>query len=169
MRRKALAVLIGITVISAGLLTSCGTSRSARPGPSRSPSHEGPASGARSPSRLSATPSAGSPTTTFSLRFTAPAASGRVGGSRLGYTLSLTGPGAVECIGARSLPVPATTRNAPTQIELAPGRLGGRWCAGTYTTRVVELETPVCAPGTMCPQFVRLVGTVATARFRVKR
>jgi hypothetical protein len=102
------------------------------------------------------------------MRFSAPASSGRVGSLRLGFSLSLTGPVAGGCISAREVSVPNTTKGAPVQIALDPGRLGGVWCLGTYTARVFELETPFCAPGNICPQFVRVLGIVGTASFRVR-
>jgi hypothetical protein len=163
MRRKALAalILLGIAAVPAISLAGCG---SAQPGPGAKRS-----AGANPAEHgLSVTPSSGSPTTTFSLRFTALASSGAVGGSRIGYTLSLTGFGGTGCIGARSVPTPAATKGEPVTITLDPAHLGGTWCTGTYTARVVEVETPVCTAGMMCPQFVRVIGTVASATFRVE-
>jgi len=144
-------------------LASCGTD-SGKPGLSASSSSGG---GSAKPG-LSVTPTAGSPTTTFSLSFTAPASSGVTAHSRLGYTLGLTGPTKAGCIDARSVQVPAVTKGEPVPITLDPAQLGGTWCSGTYTARVVELVTPVCTTGMLCPQFVRLVGTVGTATFRIE-
>lgn len=164
MRRPALAalILLGVAVVPAVSLAGCAT-KSATSGQRTSSS---PGGGARP---LSVSPDAGGPTTTFSLRFTAPATAGVTGASRLGYTLSLTGSRPVAgCIGARSEPVAAATKDVPVPITLDPARLGGTWCSGAYTARVIESVGPACAPGTMCPQFVRVVGTVGTATFRVR-
>lgn len=167
MRRNALAalILLGIAAVPAISLAGCATesARTGRRASSTSSSDQGSPKGA-----LSIDPSAGSPRTTFSLRFTAPASSGVTGTFRLGYTLSVTGPGDPGCIGARSLQVASAIKDVPLPISLDPIRLGGTWCPGTYTARVVEVVSPVCTAGMMCPQFVRVVGTVATVKFRVK-
>ncbi len=63
--------------------------------------------------------------------------------------------------------VGAATKGLPVSVALDPARLGGAWCAGVHTARVIEIETPVCNPGTMCPQYVRVIGTVGVARFTV--
>jgi hypothetical protein len=165
MTRRALAalILLGLAAVPAVSLAGCAT-KSAQSGQTTT---SRPGDGAARP--LSVSPSAGGPTTTFSLRFTAPASAGVTGNSRLGYTLSLIGPRQVgRCIGVRSEPVPAATKGVPLPITLDPAHLGGSWCTGAYTARVVELVGPACAPGTVCPQFVRVVGTVGTATFRVQ-
>lgn len=163
MKRDALAAvtLLGIIAVGAVSLAGCGNQASSSDATTRSTT--GVAS-----HRLDVTPPTGGPTTTFSMRFTAPASSGFTGRSRLGYTLGLTAPAGSRCIGARSVQVPAAIKGEPVPITLDPSRLGGKWCPGTYTARVVELVAPACAARTMCPQFLRVVGTVATAAFRVE-
>jgi hypothetical protein len=42
------------------------------------------------------------------------------------------------------------------------------WCAGTYVGQVEEIAAPVCAKGTACPAFVRLVATIGRLRFTVR-
>ena len=59
------------------------------------------------------------------------------------------------------------TAGREVSVTLDPARLGGLWCQGDYTARVLELQTPVCTPGEMCPQFIRVVGVVASGSFRV--
>lgn len=117
-------------------------------------------------SRLSVSPVRGGPATRFALRFVAPASSGPAGSSRVGFTLSLSGgSGGGGCIGARSVAVPAATRGLPVTVALDPSSLGGAWCPGAHTARVIEVQGPICNPGTLCPQYLRVVGTVGEATF----
>ncbi|MGH2869673.1 MAG: hypothetical protein ACRDNK_19165, partial [Solirubrobacteraceae bacterium] len=117
---------------------------------------------------LTVTPTHGGRTTRYSLRFVAPASSGPSAGSRLSFTLSLSGGSATGgCIGPRTVAVPAATKGLPVTIALNPAALGGSWCPGTHTARVVEVQGPVCNPGTMCPQYLRVVGTVGETTFTV--
>lgn len=115
---------------------------------------------------LSVTPASGGPRTRFGLRFTAPASSGQRGAYRVGFTIALTG-GAGGCIGSRSVPVVPVQKGATVSIPLEPTALGGRWCPGAHRALVVEFEGPVCRPGMMCPQFLRLLGSVGEATFTV--
>ncbi len=117
---------------------------------------------------LVVTPGAGAPATVFAFRFRAPASSGAVGATtRVSYLLSVLGPSRSGCLAARSSPVPDVAKDSDVSIALDPAKLGGSWCPGGFQAQVSELQTPVCPLGTMCPQFVRLVGVVARTRFRV--
>ncbi len=165
MRRNALAALVpvGIAAVLAISLASCGqASTSSSSAGASSSTNAGP------PAReLTVTPSTGGPTTTFSLRFIAPASSAVGSASKIGYTLGLAAPSGSACVASRSIQIPAATKGDPVSVALDPTRLGGTWCQGTYKARVLELQTPVCPPGAMCPQFVRVIETVGTARFMV--
>ncbi len=117
---------------------------------------------------LIVTPGAGAPATVFAFRFRAPASSGAVGATtRVSYLLSVLGPSRSGCLAARSSPVPDVAKDSDVSIALDPAKLGGSWCLGSFQAQVSELQKPVCPPGTMCPQFVRLIGVVARTRFRV--
>jgi hypothetical protein len=59
------------------------------------------------------------------------------------------------------------TAGARGHLRLGPTELRGHWCSGRYAVRVTELSRPFCATGTVCPQFVRVVAVVGTARFLV--
>ncbi|MGI9185778.1 MAG: hypothetical protein ACR2GZ_12620 [Solirubrobacteraceae bacterium] len=158
MRRQALTALMRrwITVVVwAGAigLAGCGSTTS---------------SSTSSSGALTVTPTQGGPTTRFSLRFIAPASSGPSGGSRLSFTLGLSGGRASgDCPGPRTVAVPTATKGRPVTIVLNPVSLGGAWCPGPHTARVVEVQGPVCNPGTMCPQYLRVVGTVGETTFTV--
>jgi len=108
-----------------------------------------------------------SPASAVTLRFRATAGSGRQGTFVIDYTLDVAGPVRAGCVGAHSEGLPVAGKGAVLSVTLVPATLGGSWCAGAFTARVVETERPYCAPGTMCPQFIRLLGTVARAGFRV--
>ncbi|MGB9185630.1 MAG: hypothetical protein WCB67_16365 [Solirubrobacteraceae bacterium] len=184
MKRQALTALMRrwLTVVvsagAVGLAAGCGsatsssshsasggtgtsTSATTSASTTTSASSTGPSAGA-----LTVTPARGGPTTQFSLRFIAPASSGSSAGSRVSFTLSLTG-GSGNCIGPRTVAVPAATKGQPVTIAVAPASLGGTWCPGTHKARVVEVQGPVCNPGTMCPQYLRVVGTVGETTFSV--
>jgi hypothetical protein len=166
MKRHGLAALrlTAIAVAVAVPLASCGSAVSSL----QSGTSAGAGTGAAQHG-LTVDPRTGNPLTTFTLRFIAPAATRRIGHSRFGYVLSLTSVGGPGCLAARSIAVAAARRGELIPVTLDPRRLGGIWCLGSYTARVVEVETPVCAPGNMCPQFVRVVGTVGSTTFRVVR
>ena len=108
-----------------------------------------------------------SPASAVELSFREPVAGGREGTVLVDYTLSVAGPVRSGCVGLHSEQLPVARKGAVVSVKLVPAKLGGSWCAGTFTARVVETERPFCRPGTMCPQFIRLVGTIAKISFRV--
>ena len=57
--------------------------------------------------------------------------------------------------------VPVAHRGQRVHVRVDPFALGGRWCTGRYTGKIIELQTLVCPTGTMCPTYVRPLGTVA--------
>jgi hypothetical protein len=94
--------------------------------------------------------------------FTAPATAGRHGPSLLSFALAVAGPRHAVCLGPRTAVIPRAVKGARASVQL-----GGTWCVGGYVARVEEFARPFCKPGQMCPQYVRLVGTVAAGQFRV--
>jgi hypothetical protein len=113
------------------------------------------------------TPAAGGPATRFVISFTAPAKTGVVGSIRLrdevSATMTSTSPG---CQSSASKFVSVARRGQHIQVLLDPAKAGGRWCAGLFTGKVLELQTPVCPPDSMCPMYVR-IRTLGTFSFRV--
>jgi hypothetical protein len=164
MRRPALAALTRLAVATASVLwlVGCGSATPAQPSASSTST-----ASSSTQSRLTVSPSTGAPTTTFTLHFKAPASSGKLGHTQLGYTVSLSGPAGAGCLSARSVGLPTALKDTPIPVVLDPAKLGRTWCTGTHTARAVELQTPICSPGTMCPDFIRVVGTVGTVTFRV--
>lgn len=146
----------GAAVGLSAVLAACGTAASTRTSASARPAVP-----------LTVSPAVGRPGTVFQLRFIVPAASGVRAGTQRGFELGVRGPQKAGCLGSRTVPVPSAAAGTALDIPLDPARLGGRWCAGSYLARVDEVERPVCAPGMMCPQFVRVVRTVGQVTFRV--
>jgi len=108
------------------------------------------------------TPAVGGPGTIFVVSFTAPVRTGVIGSIRLRNEFTATSSSASRgCLGHVSAPVPDARRGQRVRVRLDPKALGGRWCAGRYRGSVLELQTAVCPRGTMCPTYVRLVGSVA--------
>jgi hypothetical protein len=122
--------------------------------------------GASAKHGLSVTPASPRPTSSLRFRFTAPDSSGRHGQTQTGYTLIITGPQRRGCVGVRSDQLPAVSRGELVTVNVNPAR-DGHWCTGSFMARVQELARPVCAAGTMCPQFVRLIATVGEVRFSI--
>jgi hypothetical protein len=152
---KPLAVLVaaGIATVSAISLAN-------------GDSGSGPSAGSGSRG-LTISPSSGGPATAFSLSFTAPDSTGRSGNTSLAYDVAAAGPSGAGCLPTASAGAPPATKGGQVSVTLDPARLGGQWCPGTYTVKVTEIQRPVCLPGTMCPQYIRVVANVATGTFRV--
>jgi hypothetical protein len=151
--------------ISAGvtlalLLVACGGSGSS---PStRSSSTTTASAGAPPVGHLSLTPTAPTPSSRVTFSFEAPAGSGHQGASLLSFVLSVAGPRRSGCLGSRTAVVAHVLKGMTARV-----RLPGTWCVGSYRAVVQEFARAYCTPGQMCPQFVRLVATVARTTFRV--
>jgi hypothetical protein len=130
--------------------------------------------------KLGVAPSAGVGTTTFTVRFTAPNASGSTGTAGLShrYSVTATGPqGASGCVDSLALAPLASRPGQRVAVRLAPGRLGGQWCAGRWSGRVVEMSRPICGPipagsarsaMVACPMFI-VIRWLGVFDFRVGR
>lgn len=165
-RNRPLALLgAGVALGLAGCGSAGRSSTAGPPGTATSPSAS--VTSSATAGGIMITPHRGSPRSFFAVTFVAPASSEPVGRSRTGYTVSLTGASGAGCVGVRSLSVPAATQGLAVTVQLDPRALGGSWCPGMHTARVIEIETPVCDPGTMCPEYVRVIGTVGEASFTV--
>jgi hypothetical protein len=102
-------------------------------------------------------PAVGGSRTTFLVSFAAPVRTGVVGSKRLRDELSVvTTSAAGGCLAQASALVPDARRGQQMRVHLDPERLGGRWCAGVFRGRLLELQTAVCPPGTLCPTYVRI-------------
>lgn len=154
------AVRTALTLVAVAMtVTACGTRGTSPAVSSGTVAHPGAAG-------LTISPATGGPDATFTVAFTARDASTEINGARTGYTVAVTG-GRGSCLGDRSVQAAAAAAGSPLTVALDPGKLGGRWCAGAHSVRVLEVQTPVCPPGSMCPQYVRVIATLGTARFTV--
>lgn len=112
-------------------------------------------------------PAAAHPRSEVTFAFTSRDATGVHGKIQLSYSLSVAGPAGQGCVGAREAPTPKAGAHQRTAVTLGPKELGGDWCPGTYTARVIELQRAACNTSAPCPQYIRVVGIVARGRFRV--
>jgi hypothetical protein len=126
--------------------------------------------------KLRVTPATGTPTSTFTFAFRAPAASGRsaVGGMLRHYDVSASGPaGASGCRDYLSLVPTATRTGERLRVRLKPPGAGARWCVGEWSGTVDEVAVPACGPVVaragriMCPQYIELLARLGTFEFRV--
>lgn len=147
--------LVATALTTAFVLTACG-------GTAHHVSHTATSHAGSSAGRLSIRPPAPTTASRMTFAFTARATSGRHGPSELSFVLTLAGPRHAGCRGAWTAPVPHAVRGRTASVVLGAG-----WCSGAYTARVQEFARPFCRSGQMCPQYVRLIGTVATASFRI--
>jgi hypothetical protein len=150
MKRTALTVVVLAAIVAVAVysVASGGSGDAVQPALVVGATHTGPASA-------------------VTLSFRSAASSGHQGALLVDYTLSVSGPVRSGCVGVHSEPLAAARKGSTVSVKLVPAALGGRWCAGTFRARVIETERPFCKPGTLCPQFVRLIGTVAGTSFRV--
>ena len=121
------------------------------------------------PGSLSVSPAAPTTSSEITFSFTAPVASGVHGRHEIDYSLSVLGPARPGCVGAHESGSPQVARGAQARITLGPAELQQPWCAGRYSARLLELSSAHCTGSTPCPQYVRVVGVVGTARFTVRR
>jgi hypothetical protein len=107
-------------------------------------------------------PTTGTPASSFVVSFTSPDRTGVIGSKRLLDKLTAVSVTPKKgCLAQVESSVPVARRGQRINVRLDPFALGGRWCTGRYMGKIVELQTLVCPPGTMCPTYVRLLGTVA--------
>ena len=171
MRHHAHVVLI----VSILVLASAGCGRASSPestagapaGTAGTVSRPGAAGTVPRPVPLRVSPAVGGPSTRFTFGFRAPAARVAATGTATSLSLSVVGAPGSGCVAARSLALRSPAPGVEVRAAIGPAQLGGRWCAGGWTARAVELERAVCAAGQVCPQFIRVVAVAGPARFRV--
>jgi hypothetical protein len=116
---------------------------------------------------LTVTPAKPHATSNITFSFTAPTRAGIVGKVIDSFSLSVTGPAGANCKGSHEQPGSPVAKGATERISVGPAQLGANWCVGLYTARVFELQQAYCKPGVLCPQYVRLAGTVAKTSFTI--
>ncbi len=113
---------------------------------------------------LKVTPAAGGRSTTFTVSFVSPSRTGIVGSRRLRDEISVSaGSVSAGCQATRQAMLPNLRKGEHAQIKLA----ASNWCTGTYKGRLLQLQSIVCPPGAMCPQYIRLT-TLGTFSFTVR-
>jgi hypothetical protein len=107
-------------------------------------------------------PASGTPTSTFVVSFVSPSRTGVIGSKRfLDKLTAVSAQHGNGCLPQVESSVAKARKGQRISVRLVPNVLGGRWCTGRYTGKIIELQTLVCPPGAMCPAYVRLIGTVA--------
>lgn len=111
-------------------------------------------------------PATGLQSTRFTVSFTAPDSSGRVGALERAYQVTAAAGQAAGCASRVTVRVPRTRAHARVQVVLVPS---GKWCVGEFSGRVVESQGPWCPRRAMlCPKFVSSVRTLGRFTFRVQ-
>jgi hypothetical protein len=114
-------------------------------------------------------PAVGTPHTRFAVDFQTPGALRVTGGLSNRYLLTASDRRQRGCASNLSASVVSVRQGMRLKLTLAPAGADGAWCPGTFKGRIVAYQTPLCGPLRMCPQFIRVVGTVGRLSFRVKR
>jgi hypothetical protein len=122
--------------------------------------------------RVSISPSAGKPTTTFVVRFRAPSATSTA--LHRHYELYASGARATRCTSSITMALGATSQGSQVRAAIRPKGRHGSWCAGKFSGRIVEYFTIPCVPiqpiaQIVCPEIVIAPQTIARFSFRVKQ
>jgi hypothetical protein len=116
---------------------------------------------------LSVSPAVGSPHSVIHFSITPSYRLGAHGNQDISAALSVTGPQEPGCVGVHQEPLSAPPTGQETMVSVGPAQIGGSWCPGTYSARVVVLERPKCGAGQMCPQFIRVLAAIGPVSFRI--
>jgi hypothetical protein len=113
-------------------------------------------------------PASGAPSATFMVSFVVPTQTGVKGSVRTRDQVTASASAtAGGCTGSTLELAPVAARGSLVHVSLRPAR-GEHWCTGTFTGKVLELQTPVCPPRSLCPMYERL-RTLGTFSFSVRR
>lgn len=116
---------------------------------------------------IQVTPAYGPPSGTFTLSFVTPARTGVFRSVRTRDEVTASNPAAAAGCDASALQlVPDAKRGLLVHVAVHPVT-GTLWCKGSFRGKVVELQTPVCPPRSMCPMYQRL-RTLGTFTFSVR-
>jgi len=118
---------------------------------------------------VSVKPASGSSTTHFRISFTAPQATGAVGGGNI-YRITASDPrsGGGKCMSSTSAVAPPTLAGATVRVTLAPPA-HKPWCAGTFRGQVWSVLFPPCPVGKACPAILPQPRMVGKFTFQVRR
>lgn len=179
-RTRACLTVIAAALALAASLTGCAqssdTTSTGAPGaappssstPTTSTTGSGTTTGTPSTSHaLGVTPTVGSSHSTVHFSFTSPQSTGPEGGTLISTALSVVGPHGAGCIGVHQQALSSEPAGQTVDVAVGPTQLGGSWCPGSYTARVVITARPKCGQGMMCPQFIRIVAVLGPTTFRI--
>jgi hypothetical protein len=161
------AVLCGCAASSNTTSSSSGAAGAGPPSSTTSTTSSGATTPHGGPSALSVSPAVGSAHSVVRFSFTSPERSGPQGATQISDSLSVIGPHRPDCVGVHQEALPSEPAGAMVSAAVGPAQLGGPWCAGTYTARVEVVARPVCGPGMMCPQFIRVIAVLGPVTFRI--
>jgi hypothetical protein len=126
--------------------------------------------GLRTP--VAVTPAHGTPTTTFTIRFKTPFATGSTRGFRSWEIASVAGHGQTSpsCLGIMAVQLrPAAAHH---RVSVSLQALAKPWCTGKYTGAITLYRSIVCNPGpvsrrTACPDIAFAPQPIGHFRFTV--
>lgn len=160
---------LGLAIATALALAACGSSATTSTGGAGSPgsaSSSSTTTATPTGHQLSVQPAAVGVTSTVTFGFSAPVSSGRQGSTIISYAMGIAGPHRTGCVALHQAVVDAR-HGRVANVTVGPTQLHGSWCHGPYVASVREIARPYCRPDQACPQWVRIVGIVATGRFTV--
>jgi hypothetical protein len=112
-------------------------------------------------------PNSGNPSTTFTVSFVVPARTGVMRTTRRTDEVTVSNPATASgCTASATQLAPAAPRGRLVHVAVHP-TAGTRWCTGTFTGRVLELQTLKCPLRSLCPMDARL-RTLGTFSFSVR-
>lgn len=177
--RSTIARVMAAPLLLLGLAACSGGSAVRTTPASATTSAASPSSTARAPSSLptaprapaagglTVAPRATTATATVRFSFRGRWASGRQRQTTTFYTLSVAGPPGGDCVTRQALRVTVPSAGAEVTAPLGPAELGGQWCVGQYTARVLALAQAGCDEQQPCADFPRLLAIIGPATFRI--
>lgn len=165
----AILCIVVLALALTGCAHSSDTSTAATAGASTPTTTAGPG-GATAPGRttgLSVSPQVGAPSSVMHFAITPTTQASASHGGEISDSLSVMGPQRTGCVGIHQQALATLPSSGSTTVSLGPPQIGGNWCPGSYTARVLVLERPKCGQGQMCPQFIRVLGTIGPVSFRI--
>jgi hypothetical protein len=122
---------------------------------------------------VSVKPRRGGASTTFTISFRAPDATGVNGALERYYLVQGSTRTRARCTSEFSLRAPASA-GAPgsaagtvLHVRVRPGTGAGHWCTGLFHGRIDEFAGPVCEKGKLCPLFLVVIRQIGAFSFRV--
>jgi hypothetical protein len=115
-------------------------------------------------------PATGGPHSVFTVSLRIPTKAGTSGQDHRTDSLTVTGPHRSGCVSRAAIVLPAGAAGSSVRVRLVPGRLGGRWCAGSFQGVVTETQSVICGPNPAraCPLVMIAPQTIGRFRFRVR-